>query len=328
MDRLVVMSLIERALEKLLQERRAAAAAAPADVATERLPNAVRNALIAPGPSARPAPARLPAASKKVRINRETLLREGLLPPEQDERLLAHQFMHIKRPLVENAFGRGSSSARKPAGNLIMICSALPGDGKTFTTMNLTLSFVRETDAAVLLIDGDVSKAHISRALGVEREPGLMDALRDGNDIDSMILATDIEGLNILPAGSGSDRATEFLTSERMHTLLGRLCGARSDRIILLDSPPLLLTNEAPAIARIAGQLVLVVRAGMTPKQAVLDAVALLEEEKFIGLVFNQSQGRIDSYGYYGSGDRRNDSGMGDRSGYSDSRALGSRGLW
>lgn len=299
------MSLVEKALEKVQQEKRAAAAVElhPMDSQPERPANTVRMALPAHPLTARTEPPRPPA--RVIQLNRASMRAAGLLAPaDENERVVAHQFLQIKRPLLENAFGR-RGGARVPAGNLIMVCSALPGDGKTFTTMNLALSLARETDTDVLLVDADVAKSHVSRTLGLEKEPGLMDALERAGNVESLILDTDVPGLQVLPAGTLSKHATELLASERMQKILTDLCSARSNRIVLFDTPPLLITNEAPVLARAAGQIVLVVRAGVTPQPAVMEAAALLDQNKFIGLVFNQSRNStVDRYGYYDYGGR------------------------
>jgi exopolysaccharide/PEP-CTERM locus tyrosine autokinase len=295
------VSLVEKTLEKLQQERRAAMAATTSDAAAERIIAAGSG----PGSGPRPEAALRPVSpSKSLRINRDVLRRAGLFPPEEHERMLAAQYLRIKRPLIENALGRGGS--RMPAGTFIMVSSALPGDGKTFTSVNLALSIAREKDVTVLLVDADVAKAHISRTLGIDQEPGLLDGLKDGApDIESMVIGTDIEGLSILPAGRPNEMATELLASERMQVIAARLSARHPNRIVLFDSPPLLLTSEAPALARTAGQIVLVVKAGETPQPAVMDALALLGESQFVGLVFNQSKrSAAAGYGYYGYGDR------------------------
>jgi len=218
------------------------------------------------------------------------------------------QFRQIKRPLVANALGRGTPQL--PNGQLIMLASALPGDGKTFTSVNLALSLAMEKDVRILLVDADVAKPHISKIFGVEGEPGLLDVLRDEHvDVESVIMSTDVPGLSILPAGRASETATELLASPRMEAVVARLGSIDAMRIVLFDSPPLLLTTESRALAGQVGQIVLVVAAGVTPQQAVLDALELLGERKSIGLVLNQSEeGEQAGYHrYYGSGTKENE---------------------
>lgn len=239
-------------------------------------------------------------SDKFVRIDRLALRSQGLMPPEQQERALADQYRHIKRPLISRATGHGAEE-KVSRGQLIMMASALPGEGKTFTSINLALSMALEKDISVLLVDADVAKPHISRTFGLESEPGLLDVLRDeASDVESMILTTDIPNLCILPAGCRSEIAPELLASVRMSEAMNQLIERDPLRIVLIDSPPLLLTSEASALAQSAGQVVMVVRAGSTSQQAVLDAVAQLGENKHIGLVLNQSTDAPLSGYYYG----------------------------
>jgi len=259
-------------------------------------------------PTADPLPPPPPRATRVVNITREQLRAAGVLAPEDEERQLVQQFRQIKRPLVANALGRGTPQL--PNGQLIMLASALPGGGKTFTSVNLALSLAMEKDVRILLVDADVAKPHISKIFGVEGEPGLLDVLRDEHvDVDSVIMSTDVPGLSILPAGRASDTATELLASSRMGAVITQLGARDAMRIVLFDSPPLLLTTEARALAGQVGQIVLVVAAGVTPQQAVLDALELLGEGKSIGLVLNQSEegGQTGYHRYYGSGTASNE---------------------
>jgi protein-tyrosine kinase len=238
---------------------------------------------------------------KMLRVDRAALQRAGLMPPENQRRALADQYRHIKRPLIGVATGRGGEKIDK--GQLIMMASAMPGEGKTFTSINLALSMALEKDISVLLVDADVPKPHISRTFGVDAEPGLLDVLRDRKiGMESVILPTDVPNLSILPAGMRSDTATELLASRRMEEAINALAASNPRRIVIIDSPPLVLTSEARVLAQWVGQIVLVVRAGFTPRQAVTDAIALLGEDKSIGLILNQSSTATPGY-YYGYGD-------------------------
>ncbi|HEY6644767.1 XrtA-associated tyrosine autokinase [Povalibacter sp.] len=238
---------------------------------------------------------------KMLLVDRRALRAAGLIPPENQERALADQYRHIKRPLIAAATGRGGQMLER--GQLIMMASAMPGEGKTFTSMNLALSMAMEKDISVLLVDADVPKPHISRTFGVDAEPGLLDVLRDPSiGVESVVIPTDVPNLSILPAGIRSETATELLASHRMEETVNHLAASDPRRVVLIDSPPLLLTSEARALAHWVGQIVLVIRAGFTPQQAVMDAIAFLGDNKSIGLVLNQSNTATPGY-YYGYGD-------------------------
>jgi exopolysaccharide/PEP-CTERM locus tyrosine autokinase len=246
---------------------------------------------VPPGPVAR--------SDKLITINQNALRNAGLLPVQEDERRIAAEFRQIKRPLVSAARGRGMPVL--PHGRIIVVASALPGEGKTFTSINLTLSLALEKDSSVVLVDGDLAKAHLSRLFGVREEPGLMDVLLDDSkDIGSVIIPTTVRGVSILPAGRGADTATELLNSARMETVIADLLAHDPTRFVVFDSPPLLLTTEARALTSVAGQVVVVVRAEDTTQGAVVEALKYVAEGKPVGLVLNQCRTKAAHYYAYG----------------------------
>jgi len=240
----------------------------------------------------------LQRSDKIVNINYQSLRSLGLLPSQDEERRFSAQYRQIKRPLLAAAKGRGMPAL--PNGRAIMIASALPNEGKTFTSLNLCLSMALEKDTSVLLVDGDIAKSHLSRILGIEGEPGLMDLLlHDDRDIGSVVLPTTVRGLSLLPSGCDSTTATEHLASVRMERIVAELLASDPTRIVVFDSPPLLLTTESRALAAVVGQAVLVVRAEETTHKAVFDALAAIGENTSVGLVLNQCKGDRSQL-YYG----------------------------
>jgi protein-tyrosine kinase len=292
------MSVIENAINKLRASRAGSAAAArhkEYGVTAASGGGAARRRELAPE-------ANSAAPARTLVINPDALRTAGLLPPTHQERELAQQFRQIKRPLINNALGRGVVPV--PQGNLIMIASAVPGEGKTFTSLNLAFSIRLEEDATVLLVDGDVVNPRLTRILGVENEPGLLDVVRDPSvSPGSAILATDVPGLSFLPAGRPDANATELLASTRMRDVVALLGGHDATRMVLFDSAPLLLTTESQALAQVAGQILIVVRADQTPQHVVLEALETLDEGRPISLVLNQSmkQPHAGYYYQYGS---------------------------
>jgi protein-tyrosine kinase len=183
-----------------------------------------------------------------------------------------------------------------------MMASALPGDGKTFTSINLALSMASERDVSVLLVDADIPKPHVSRIFGVEKEPGLIDALLDENiDVESLVLSTDVPGLDILPAGRSHEGAAELIASARMRHVVDRLQARHARRIVLFDSPPLLLSSESRSLVAVCAQVVMVVKSGQTPRQAVLNAISSIDESKPVSLVLNRGAATTDTYYGYGT---------------------------
>lgn len=233
-----------------------------------------------------------------VEFNFEALSDAGLYSAGNSR--LADEYRMIKRPVLKKAMTTNDPNVVN--GNLIMVSSALAGEGKTFTSVNLSLSLASEKDWNVLLVDVDCRNPQLSELLGVSEEPGLLDVLgEDRVDLESVVMPTNIERLSVLPLGTGNDHAAEYLASARMRELCERLASARN-QLIVFDSSPLLLTAEAPILSSRMGQLLLVVSANQTPRQAVVDAVDKIGGEIAIGLVLNKVDQDEDviRYGYYG----------------------------
>ena len=317
------MSLIERAIGRLSgadkdnkaeAEQAAAPVSSPAaaarstiEVLAERMEREAAVQTAAALPSAtRDAPAAAvvdadASAHKPVHVELEPLRARGFVMPDGEQSRIAQEFRVIKRPLIANAYGKGAAPVRN--GKRVMVTSAFPGEGKSFIAINLALSIAAERDHKVLLVDADVARPSIPRVLGFEAGAGLMDWLIDGNlDVGDLTLQTDVEKLAILPSGRRHEQATEFLASASMSLLLDQISARFPDRIVIFDSPPLLVTTESRVLAQYMGQIVMVVEAGKTPKAAVNDALATIDgTAEVVGMLLNKSKGfGTGGYGGYG----------------------------
>lgn len=250
-----------------------------------------------------------PGSTKRTQrsatLDFERIRAAGLLAPDTQRSRIKEEYRHIKRPLLINADGRGATTVEHP--NLIMVTSARAGEGKTFTACNLALSIASERDRTVLLVDADVIKPSLDRTLGFEAELGLVDYLVDEQlDLADVLIDTNMPSLTLLPAGSQYHLSAELLAGERMRKLAAELSGRYADRIVILDSPPLLMTTEASILASLMGQVLVVVEAERTPQSQVKAALDLLDSNRqIVGFVLNKSRAFFgaDSYGYgYGYG--------------------------
>jgi protein-tyrosine kinase len=243
--------------------------------------------------------------SRKVDLDLDALNAAGIVSPSSPRSQIADQYRVIKRPLISNAMGRGASKIEN--GNLIMVTSALAGEGKSFSAINLAMSIATELDNTVMLVDADVARPSVLRMLGLPASPGLLDLLvGDVDDLSSVLLKTNIDKLTLLPSGTPHLRATELLASDAMSTLIENIANRYSDRIIIFDSPPLLLTTEARVLATHMGQIVIVVHAEKTLQTSVQHAITSIESCPVKMMVLNQarngSQGGYAGYGGYGYG--------------------------
>lgn len=238
--------------------------------------------------------------SRQVEFDLAALRRAGLYASGNER--LVDEYRIIKRPILKKVRENDESSAQRA--NLLMVASALPGEGKTFTSVNLSMSLASEKDLRVLLVDVDCKNPQLSYLLGIRDEPGLLDLLCDSSmTLDSVALSTNIERLNVLPLGTASDDAAELLASRRMSELCAAL--AATDRqIVVFDSSPLLLTTEPVVLSSRVGQVIVVVNAYETAQQAVAEAIDKLDENAAVGLVLNRTspEESVLRYGGYAYG--------------------------
>ncbi|KTE00622.1 P-loop NTPase [Sphingopyxis sp. H115] len=262
----------------------------------------------APKPSprkdvARAAPAVVP--TRQGTIDRERLAARGMIVPGTPVTGIAEEYRIVKRELIRN-FGGSGNRPVLPRGHRVLIASANPGEGKTFSAVNLALSLAVEADHDVLLIDADIAKPSVLEALGLEDGPGLMDALADPHlAVGDCLIQTDIPGLKVMPAGTGHMHDTELLASARTETLLAQLEAGAPGRILILDSPPVLAASPAAVLAGHVGQLIMVVRADETLESSLRDAIGLMGACPHIQLLLNgvkYSPGGRRFGTYYGQG--------------------------
>ncbi len=290
-------NLIEKAAQRLNQLRQSGA------LPQDSLATSAQTERLSDSPEI-PAPA-ADFQSEKVDLDLAALERSGFVVPSAQRSRRGEEFRIIKRPLILNAAGKGASPVRR--GNLIMVSSALPGEGKSFTALNLALSIAAELDHTVLLVDSDVARPSMPRMLGLDPErKGLLDLLSGSASMTDVLLRTNVPKLSVLPSGKPRAHATEMLGSESMNQLLEEMAARYADRIIIFDSPPLLMTTEARVLASHVGQLVMVVHAGRTLQSQVRSALAAVQATPVRLMLLNQAVGQQqDEYGYgysYGYG--------------------------
>ncbi len=299
------MSIVEKAAEKLK--------ALPTDAsAGQPLPNNGPEIGATVPPAAQPASTverlqeRVRTAGQSIEtappwhIDPVALKRMGLLPADDAaERRLADEMRGIKRPLLANATDKGATTIAH--GRRILVTSAEPSEGKTFTTVNLALSLAREADFEVLLVDGDIPKSDITRIFGLGGQPGLMDVLANEKLAPGdVVIQTDVPNLLVVPAGQQNPLAAELFRSRRMDHVFEEFGGRHRRRLLVFDSSPLLATPESQVLASHMGQVVMVVAAGRTGRQAVATALQKVSDLPYVGLVLNMSSLPA-SLGYYGS---------------------------
>ena len=305
------MSIIEKAVDRLNKEGHNAESSV-SESPMQPGPDVIARAAAAQSASVQEETVRSdgqstsPSRKDRAEIDIGALALQGVISPGSERSRTAEEFRIIKRPLLQQAFAQSSDTSRHT--NLIMITSAIAGEGKTFTSLNLAISLAMEMDRTVLLIDADVARPGLSRLLHIDDKPGLIDCLGNvpGN-LGKVMLRTDVPKLTVVPAGSRDTRSTELLGSNSMQHLLNEIALRYPDRIVLFDSPPLLETSEASVLASQMGQVVLVVESAVTSQYLVKEAIAQVDPVDKVSLVLNKtySSQLFSRYGYgydYGYG--------------------------
>lgn len=244
------------------------------------------------------------SSNNNFKIDEDRLKEQNILTLNNDNVLIAEEFRLIKRSLLINAFTGGENAIEN--GNIIMVTSSLPNEGKTYCAMSLALSMAKEKDLNVLLVDADVSKPDVMKTFGEKNHKGLIDVIGDDSvDLRDCIVKTDLKNLSILPAGKKHSFTTELLASEKMGNIIDELAQRYHDRVIVIDSPPALASSASSVLAMHVGQILFVVEADRTSEEEVKEALQLVKSCKNVNLILNKAKFHTGSkrFGsYYGYG--------------------------
>lgn len=173
----------------------------------------------------------------------------------------------------------------------LLISSALPGEGKTMTTLNLAVAFAKELHQTVLLVDADLRRQNVHKYLGYESKTGLADYLAHDVPLSDLIVWPGIAKLSIISGGDAIKDSTEIVSSQKMRSMIVEMKNRYKNRYILFDSPPVLTCPDAIAFAPFIDAIVMVVEADKTTAEEVKKAQKLLPKEKFLGFILNKKKG-------------------------------------
>jgi len=182
----------------------------------------------------------------------------------------------------------------------LIITSPNKGDGKSLTAANLALTMGQEFQQRVLLVDADLRRPSIHHLFGINETPGLTDVLMGGSTIENALVDIPEHHVTVLPSGLVPVHPAELLGSAGMRRVLDTL-RTRYDRVIL-DMPPVAPLADVSIAAGMVDGILMIVRAGVTPKPAIERALAGLEVSKVLGLVLNDAGATDAKYAYGGYG--------------------------
>lgn len=191
----------------------------------------------------------------------------------------------------------------------LLVTSALPGEGKTFVTLNLARAFAHQTHRSVLMIDADLRVSRLHRGLGASPAPGLSDYLKGDAEALDVIQRGPQDNLFAIAGGSATANPVELLGTGRLRTLLHRLAPVFD--WIILDSPPALFLSDSALLGKVVDGVVMVVQSGLTPFDSAQKACKEFPAEQLVGVVLNRvpaglGYGHYYYYGYYDGSGRPN----------------------
>ncbi len=221
-------------------------------------------------------------------IDAIALERGGMVDWSRTRSRISEEFRLVQRQILRAAFGPG---AEPGFSNLLMVTSARPGEGKSFTSINLAGSIARQGDHHVLLVDADSKRDSFCYALGLAEMRGLLDLVANPKlDPSPLIVKTPIDRLSILPVGRERERSAELFSTKEMTRLIQSLGRRYADRLLVLDAPPCLSTSDPAVLAPVVGQILFVVEADRTQRDEVEASLDLIQACPNITLVLNKQQ--------------------------------------
>jgi protein-tyrosine kinase len=228
------------------------------------------------------------AAAPRQRISSTALAEAGLICWKEPNNRAAEEFRIIQEKILRQSFGKNGAAANN-RDNLVMVTSALKGEGKSFCALNLAGEVARQGDRKVLLVDADPKPHGLAQIAGGSGERGLRD-LATGKrlDVAAITIPTETGSLEFLPFGINGEGNAELFASRRMAEVIEEIGRYYADRLIIFDAPPCLSSSTPHTLAAVVGQVVLVVASGSTQQGDVEAALDLLQACPHISLLLNK----------------------------------------
>jgi protein-tyrosine kinase len=304
------LNLIERMAQRLAKQEATSANAEPqraqtpppgAEAATRSVPRVVPAEPVTPPKAPEPrrgivadvVPQAVPNSadgerSRQVQLDFRALRQNGMVTPDNMASVISNEFRGIKRKLLQKA---RDPETRAVVKNLVMVTSSLPGEGKTFTCLNLAISLAAERGLQVLLVDADVVRPAVGNVFKSTPREGLTDLLsgKSSRVSDVMCRCAEIPNLAVIFSGHSRVDSPELISSGRMVELCKELSNRYRDRIVIIDTPPVLASPEPATLAAYVHQLIMVVAADQTDRHQLRKSLESVAACTNISLLFNKA---------------------------------------
>ena len=230
--------------------------------------------------------------SAHIELNTETLLNNRCICIEPNSpEIDSYKVLRTKIQLL----------TRQKGWSTVMITSPQPSEGKTLTSVNLALTFSKVYNQTVLLVDCDLRHQNVHKVLGFESDSGLMNYLLKDQPLEELIMWPGIDKFTLISGGRTMNNSSELLGSPQMQTLVQEMKTRYEDRYVIFDTSPVLIGDDAIALANYIDCIIMIVEEGQTSMKDVQKALEMLPQEKFLGFVMNRQTDamRDKYYGYY-----------------------------
>lgn len=232
------------------------------------------------------------------------LMRAGMIEWGRKRSRISEEFRIIQGQVVRTHAGIADSGW--PGANLVMVTSARPEEGKSFTALNLGCAIARFGEMPVLLLDADAKHNSISALLGLSDEAGLLDLASDPKlDTASLVVRTEVPFFSVLPIGAGGVNKEELSASLPLANTVARIGREFPGHVIVLDAPPCMVSSDPSTLAPVVGQVILLIEAQRTQRGEIDAAVEMVGTCETVSLVLNKIRSRAgDTFGadgYYGT---------------------------
>lgn len=281
------MSIVQTAIERMKLRREAEPRHETPNAPAPREPKRGSTTALAYSDALAPIDWTGALSSSPIQIDRGQLQEVGLYPAPEGVQRQRDDFRAVRREII--AATRHKATPESPSiGPIAVVTSAMPGEGKSFTALNLALSIASEGTRDVLLIDADTVRHTISAALGLARAPGLMELLeRPSENFRDYVRPTSIDRLRFMAAGARHEGASDLFSFSRVGPLFAAIKATLEGHIVIVDTAPIILSSDTPVLTDAAGQVLLVVRSGTTLRDSVMGAISRLKESTPVGIVLN-----------------------------------------
>ncbi len=222
----------------------------------------------------------MPAKTKVVPYSETAVAKNKIITPYFDNPELTNQLKFLRTKILQET--------QEPDYRTIMVTSSVPGEGKTFLAVNLAITFAREVDQTVLLVDVHFQHACVARVFGIDQDTGLSDYLLRDVPLSELLVRPGIEKLTLLPAGQPVENSAELLRSQKMRQLIREMKDRYADRYIFFDAPPILASVDGIVLSDCIDKVLFVVASGQVKPAQVTEALSRLDKEKLLGTIINK----------------------------------------